>query len=124
MLAVFVNAEPQRGAIRRLSSDYLLFPSQADTDLKSIQTENRITCPDVHLLHLLLLLLLNPRILPLQRVDVRGHAFHHHTVESCMVFTSTGIDGSWTQLRDVIRPQTLFFVRFCTPGERQKDTVS
>lgn len=104
--------------------EYLFFLSQLDTEVKSIQTKNHITCPDIHLMHLLLLLLLNPRILPLQRVDICGHAFHHHTVESCMVFTSTGIDCSWTQLGDVIRPQALLFIQFCAPGERHKDTVS
>lgn len=89
-----------------------------------IDSENHITCPDVHLVGLLLLLLLNPRILLLQRVDVRGHALHHHAVEGRVVLTPTGIDRARTQLRDVVRPQTLLFIRFCTPGERDEDTVS
>lgn len=51
---------------------------------------------------LLLLLLLNPGVLPLQRVDVRGHPLHHHAVEGRVVLTPTGIDGARRQLCDVV----------------------
>lgn len=72
---------------------------------------------------LLLLLPFNPGVLPLQRVDVRGHALHHHAVESGVVLTSTGIDGSRTQLRNVIRSQALLLTGLCTRGEGQGDGV-
>ena len=88
------------------------------------QTKKYITCPDIHLMNLLLLLLFNPRILLLQRVDICGHAFHHHTVKSCVVFTSAGIDRSWTQLRNVIGSQILVPIWFYIPRNRDKETVS
>lgn len=78
------------------------------------------TCPYVHLVELLLLLLLDTRVLPLQGVDVRGHPLHHHTVEGRVVFTSTGIDGSRAQLRNVVGPQALFLTRFCPRGKEHK----
>lgn len=70
-------------------------------------------------MELLLLLLLNARVLPLQGVDVRGHPLRHHAVERCVVLTSTRIDGSWAQLCDVVRPQGLFLRPFCAPGRNK-----
>lgn len=70
-------------------------------------------------MELLLLLLLNSGVLPLQGVDVRGHPLHHHTVERCMVLTPTGIDRSWAQLCDVVRSEGLFLSRFCTRGRNK-----
>ena len=119
MPAVFADTELQGCNTEAILGVWFL-PSQ-DTEGKLTQTKNHITCPDIHLMNLLLLLLLNPRILPLQRVDICGHALHHHTVESCVVLTSTRVDRSWTQLCNVIRPQTLLFIWFYTPEERDTD---
>ena len=102
----------------------ILVSTYTSWDTAEINSKKYITCPDIHLMNRLLLLLFNPRILPLQCIDICGHAFHHHTVKSCMVFTSAGIDRSWTQLCNVIGSQTLVPIWFCIPGKRAKETVS
>lgn len=72
------------------------------------------------MVELLLLLLLDARVLPLQGVDVCGHPLHHHTVEGRVVLTAAGIDGSRAQLRDVVGPRALFLARFCPRGKERK----
>lgn len=117
-----MDAEPRRVEFQgRLGT--LVLPSQvdrADTD----SNKSHITCSDIHLVNLLLLLLFNARILPLEGVDICGHALHHHTVKSSVIFTSTGIDCSRTQLGNVIRSQTLLFIWVCSPEKGEKEMVS
>jgi hypothetical protein len=84
------------------SSDHLSFIAQVEIESKMTQTKNPITCPDVHLVDLLLLLLFDSRVLPLQGVDICGHSFHHHAVECSMIFTATGSDRSRTQFCNVV----------------------
>lgn len=72
------------------------------------------------MVELLLLLLLDARVLPLQGVDVCGHPLHHHTVEGRVVLTAAGIDGSGAQLRDVVGPRALFLACFCPRGRNAR----
>lgn len=76
-----------------------------------------VTCSDIHVMNLLLLLLLYPRILLFQCINISGHTLHHHAVKSSMILASARVYCSWTQFCNVTGTQTLFFILIYTGRE-------